>query len=104
MYYIVTVTAKDIEDIYILSQIDNEITAIHHLVESHAVILRQHILHRYQKTQLRESIWNESQKYGLRPTYVKFETKFTDNNESLKTKLVNLPKGIHIFVFYYIFL
>ncbi|XP_025996692.1 separin isoform X2 [Solenopsis invicta] len=71
--------------------IGNDITAIHHLVEAHAVILRQHILHRYQKTQMRESIWNEPQTYGLKPSYVKFETKFTDN-ESLKTKLLDLPK------------
>lgn len=42
---------------------------------------------------MRESVWNESQIYGLRPTHVKFETKFTDNNESLKTKLLDLPKG-----------
>ncbi|XP_024885208.1 separin [Temnothorax curvispinosus] len=73
-------------------EIGNEITAIHHLVEAHAVILRQHILHRYQKTHVRESVWNEPQIYGLRPTHVKFETKFTDNNEALKTKLLNLPK------------
>ncbi|XP_011692442.1 PREDICTED: separin isoform X3 [Wasmannia auropunctata] len=74
----------------------NEITAIHHLVEAHAVILRQHILHRYQKTQMRESVWNESQIYGLRPTHVKFETKFTNNNESLKTKLLDLPKEWYV--------
>ncbi|KYN05936.1 PREDICTED: separin [Cyphomyrmex costatus] len=72
-------------------EIGNEITAIHHLVEAHAVILRQHILHRYQKTQMRESVRNESQIYGLRPTHVKFETKFT-NSESLKAKLLELPK------------
>ncbi|KAL6266836.1 hypothetical protein P5V15_003665 [Pogonomyrmex californicus] len=73
-------------------EIGNESTAIHHLVEAHAVILRQHILHRYQKTQLRESIWNESQVYGLKPTHVKFETKFIDNSELLKRKLLDLPK------------
>ncbi|KYN09010.1 PREDICTED: separin [Trachymyrmex cornetzi] len=77
-------------------EIGNEITAIHHLVEAHAVILRQHILHRYQKTQMRESVRNESQIYGLRPTHVKFETKFTDNSESLKVKLLDLPKEWYI--------
>ncbi|KAG5330739.1 ESPL1 protein, partial [Acromyrmex charruanus] len=77
-------------------EIGNEITAIHHLVEAHAVILRQHILHRYQKTQMRESVRNESQIYGLRPTHVKFETKFTDNSESLKAKLLDLPKEWYI--------
>ncbi|GAB1864710.1 separase [Camponotus japonicus] len=73
-------------------EIGDELTAIHHLVESHAVILRQHILHRYQKSKLYESLKAKPQIYGLKPTHVKFETKFTDNNESLKSKLAELPK------------
>jgi len=81
--------------VYFLPQIGNEVVAINHLVEAHAVILRQHILHRYQKTQLREAMWNESQVYGLRPTHVKFRTKFSD--ELLKAKLLNLPKGNECF-------
>jgi len=48
---------------------------------------------------MRESVRNESQIYGLRPTHVKFETKFTDNSESLKAKLLDLPKGIDTFCF-----
>lgn len=78
------------------------------MVESHAVIFRQHILQRYQKTQLRE-IYEAPQTYGLKPTYVKFETKCSDANE-LKSKLLELPKGIllfslhAIFLIYYIFL
>jgi len=83
---------------------DNEITAIHHLVEAHAVIFRQHILHRYQKTQMRESVWNESQIYGLKPTHVKFEIKFTDNNESLKKRLLDLPKGTFCFLLFLLFI
>ncbi|KAL6436522.1 hypothetical protein ACFW04_004774 [Cataglyphis niger] len=73
-------------------EIGDEVTAIHHLVESHAVILRQHILNRYQKSQMYESLRDKPQIYGLKPTYVKFETKFVDNNESLKSKLSELPK------------
>ncbi|KAL0124988.1 hypothetical protein PUN28_004256 [Cardiocondyla obscurior] len=73
-------------------EVDNEIAAIHHLVEAHSVILRQHILHRYKRTQVRDSVSNESQVYGLAPTHVKFETEFTSDNESLKAKLLNLPK------------
>lgn len=46
---------------------------------------------------MRESVLNESQIYGLRPTHVKFETKFTDNSESLKVKLLDLPKGTDTF-------
>lgn len=48
---------------------------------------------------MRESVWNESQIYGLKPTHVKFETKFVDNNKTLKTKLLDLPKGIHLLSF-----
>lgn len=80
-------------------QIGNELTAIHHLIESHAVILRQQILHRYKKTQLRESILDTPQTYGLKPTYVKFETESSDN--TLKSKLSEMPKGfIYTFCFF----
>lgn len=75
-------------------QIGSELIAIHHLIESHAVILRQQILHRYQKTQMRESLLNVPQTYGLKPTYVKFEPKFSYN--SLTLKLSELPKGLYI--------
>lgn len=44
-----------------------------------------------------ESLKDKPQIYGLKPTYVKFETKFVDNNESLKSKLSELPKGAYIF-------
>ncbi|XP_014476012.1 PREDICTED: separin [Dinoponera quadriceps] len=71
-------------------KIGDEFTAIHHLIESHAVVLRQQILHRYQKTQMRESLLNEPQTYGLKPTYVKFDTNST--NSTLKSKLSELPK------------
>ncbi|EFN75719.1 hypothetical protein EAI_09721 [Harpegnathos saltator] len=75
-------------------KIGNELLAIHHLIESHAVILRQQILHRHQKTQMRESLLNIPQTYGLKPTYVKFETKFS--YDILKSKLVELPKEWYI--------
>ncbi|KMQ88430.1 separin [Lasius niger] len=39
-----------------------------------------------------ESLKDKPQIYGLKPTYVKFETKFADNNESLRSKLLELPK------------
>lgn len=60
-------------------------------------------MHRYQKTQLREMYREESQTYGLKPTYVKFDSKFVDNAESLKSKLKELPKGMFFlcFIVYY---
>ncbi|XP_011867802.1 PREDICTED: separin [Vollenhovia emeryi] len=92
--YIASVEYASLNKLLALCNLEtgNESTAIHHLVEAHAVILRQHILHRYRKTQLYESMWNQSQLYGLKPSHVKFETTFTDNSESLKRKLLNLPK------------
>lgn len=44
-----------------------------------------------------ESLKDKPQIYGLKPTYVKFETKFADNNESLRSKLLELPKGIYTY-------
>lgn len=42
---------------------------------------------------MRESILNISQTYGLKPTHVRFEPTFSYDNESLKSKLTDLPKG-----------
>ncbi|RLU20460.1 hypothetical protein DMN91_007070 [Ooceraea biroi] len=77
-------------------EMGDELRAIHHLTESHAVILRQHILHRYQNTQLRETLCTEPQTYGLKPTHVKFETDLANSGKLLKSKLVELPKEWYI--------
>lgn len=73
----------------------DELRAIHHLTESHAVILRQHIIHRFQKTRLYEILNKHPQTYGLKPTHVKFKTDFADTNKLLRSKLSELPKGVY---------
>lgn len=57
------------------------------------MILRQHILHRYVKTEMRESILNSQQVYGLKSSYVEFNINNTNNIDNLTTMLCDLPKG-----------
>ncbi|KOC62271.1 Separin [Habropoda laboriosa] len=73
-------------------KIGDELKAICHLIESHAVILRQQILHRSVKTEMRESILNTQQTYGLKSSYVGFNINDTNSIDNLKTKLFDLPK------------
>nr|XP_034193112.1 separin [Osmia lignaria] len=77
-------------------KINNELKAICHLIESHAVILRQHILHRYVKTEMRESILNSQQVYGLKSSYVEFNINNTNNVDNLTTMLCDLPKEWYV--------
>ncbi|OAD54830.1 Separin [Eufriesea mexicana] len=77
-------------------KIGNELEAIFHLIESHAVILRQQILHRYVKTEMRESILNIPQTYGLKSSYVGFDINNTNKIDNLKTKLFDLPKEWYV--------
>ncbi|XP_026299547.1 separin isoform X2 [Apis mellifera] len=72
----------------------NELEAIFHLIESHAVILRQQILHRCIKTEMRKSILNVQQAYGLKSSYVGFNINNKNKIENIKTILFDLPKGI----------
>ncbi|XP_003487939.2 separin [Bombus impatiens] len=73
-------------------KIGNEFEAIFHLIESHAVILRQQILHRSVKTEMRESILNTQQSSGLKASYVGFNINDTNRVDNLKAKLFDLPK------------
>ncbi|CAK9799037.1 Espl1 [Anthophora quadrimaculata] len=73
-------------------EIGDEFKAICHLIESHAVILRQQILHRSVKTEMRESILNTQQTYGLKSSYVGFNMNDTNSTDNLKRKLAELPK------------
>ncbi|XP_026674527.1 separin [Ceratina calcarata] len=73
-------------------KIGNELEAICHLIESHAVILRQHILHRSVKRKMREEVLCEQQSSGLVPSYVGFIANNVNKVNSLKEKLVELPK------------
>ncbi|XP_015437312.1 PREDICTED: separin [Dufourea novaeangliae] len=70
----------------------NELEAICHLIESHAVILRQQILHRCLKTKLRETVLNTEQVCGLKSSYVEFNVNNVNNVKNLKAKLFDLPK------------
>lgn len=70
-----------------------EIDAVYHLIESHAVVLRQQVQHRYLKTEVREEVLNEPQTYGLNPAYLKFDVKSPENCALLKARLFELPKG-----------
>lgn len=70
----------------------NELEAIFHLIESHAVILRQQILHRCIKTEMRKSILNVQQAYGLKSSYVGFNINNKNKIENIKTILFDLPK------------
>ncbi|XP_076242882.1 extra spindle pole bodies like 1, separase isoform X2 [Calliopsis andreniformis] len=73
-------------------KMDNELKAICHLIESHAVILRQQILHRSMKTEMRKSIFNTQQNHGLKSSYVEFNLDGTIAVHDLKAKLFDLPK------------
>ncbi|CAL7940926.1 unnamed protein product [Xylocopa violacea] len=77
-------------------KIGSELEAIYHLIESHAVILRQQILHRSVKTEMRESILNRQQTYGLQSSYIAFNVYNANSIDNLKTKLFELPKEWYI--------
>lgn len=57
------------------------------------MILRQQILHRSVKTEMRESILNTQQSSGLKASYVGFNINDTNRVDNLKAKLFDLPKG-----------
>ncbi|KAK1124856.1 hypothetical protein K0M31_006209 [Melipona bicolor] len=73
-------------------KIGKELEAIFHLIESHAVILRQQILHRNVKKELRELILNTQQSSGLKSSYVGFNANESNGIENLKAKLFDLPE------------
>ncbi|XP_076756318.1 extra spindle pole bodies like 1, separase [Xylocopa sonorina] len=77
-------------------KIGSELKAIFHLIESHAVILRQQILHRSVKTEMRESILNRQQTYGLQSSYIGFNIYNANSIDNLKAKLFDLPKEWYI--------
>ena len=57
------------------------------------MILRQQILHRNVKTEMRESILNTQQSSGLKSSYVGFNANDSNRVESLRVKLFDLPEG-----------
>lgn len=57
------------------------------------MILRQQIVHRSVKTEMRESILNAQQTCGLKSSYVGFNTRDAHSIDNLKAKLYELPKG-----------
>ncbi|XP_043252364.1 separin isoform X1 [Colletes gigas] len=69
----------------------NELEAICRLIESHAVILRQQILHRCVKTKMQELILNTKKFYGLRSSYVEFDINLPNSVDNVKAKLFDLP-------------
>lgn len=71
----------------------NELEAIFRLLESHAVILRQQILHRCSKTEVHNSVRNTQQCSGLKSSHVEFNVDGTNAVKDLKAKLLDLPKG-----------
>ncbi|XP_031835603.1 extra spindle pole bodies like 1, separase isoform X2 [Nomia melanderi] len=73
-------------------KIGNELKAICNLIESHAVMLRQQILHRYAKTEMREKILNVQQVYGLKSSYVDLNLDDVNSIDNLKARLFDLPK------------
>ncbi|KAK9297376.1 hypothetical protein QLX08_008938 [Tetragonisca angustula] len=77
-------------------KIGKELEAIFHLIESHAVILRQQILHRNVKKEMRESILNTQQSSGLKSSYVGFNANNSNGIENLKAKLFDLPEEWYI--------
>lgn len=70
-----------------------ELEAICRLIESHAVMLRQQVLHRYVKTKMRELILNTQQFYGLKSSYIDFDINDSNSVDNIKAKLFDLPKG-----------
>ncbi|XP_043273474.1 separin [Venturia canescens] len=70
----------------------DEMTAIEHLIESHAVILKQHIYHRYTKTLVRREFLNELQESGLKPAHTKFDPDSGKGQSSLRARLAEMPK------------
>ena len=57
------------------------------------MILRQQILHRNVKKEMRESILNTQQSSGLKSSYVGFNANNSNGIENLKAKLFDLPEG-----------
>ncbi|XP_053997454.1 separin [Hylaeus anthracinus] len=74
----------------------NELEAICRLIESHAVILRQQISHRYMKMKVRESYLDTQQFYGLKPAYVQFGVNNANSVDNVKEKLHDLPKEWYV--------
>ena len=71
----------------------NELEAVGYLIESHAVILRQQVLHRYRKTQIRKEFTKDPIESGLQPQHMIFDSDFATSCKTLKAKLLELPKG-----------
>ena len=69
-----------------------ELEAICRLIESHAVILRQQILQRSIKTELRKTIVGTQQSYELKSSYVEFNLNDKKAVVNLKSKLFDMPK------------
>ncbi|XP_076670629.1 extra spindle pole bodies like 1, separase [Andrena cerasifolii] len=69
-----------------------ELDAICRLIESHAVILRQQILQRCVKTELRKTIADMQQSYELKSSYVEFNLNDKKAVVNLKSKLFDMPK------------
>lgn len=70
-----------------------ELEAICRLVESHAVILRQQILQRCVKTELRKTIVGTQQSYELKSSYVEFNLNDKKAVVNLKSTLFDMPQG-----------
>ncbi|XP_076168881.1 extra spindle pole bodies like 1, separase isoform X2 [Ptiloglossa arizonensis] len=73
-----------------------ELEAICRLIESHAVMLRQQVLHRYVKTKMRELILNTQQFYGLKSSYIDFDINDSNSVDNIKAKLFDLPKEWYV--------
>ncbi|XP_015599938.1 separin [Cephus cinctus] len=65
--------------------------AVYHLIESHAVILRQQTQHRFLKTEIRRSFLEENQFYGLNPAYIRLNDG-TKNCNILTKRLNEMPQ------------